>query len=137
MGKPASVAWRYVPPDTTAPTVTIASTPPASTTETSASFAFTASETGVTFECSLDGGAYTGCVSPAAYQSLGVGAHSFAVRGRDAAGNVGPAGDLRLVDRRAAAAATATTPGPVRGLVHEDHDHRQERRERCGRRRPS
>ena len=89
VGKPASVAWRYVQPDTTAPTVTLASTPPASTTQTSASFAFTASEAGVAFECLLDGGGYTSCASPASYQSLGVGAHSFAVRGRDAAGNVG------------------------------------------------
>ena len=89
VGKPASVAWRYVQPDTTAPTVTLASTPPASTTQTSASFTFTASEPGVAFECLLDGGAYTGCASPASYQSLGVGTHSFAVRGRDPAGNVG------------------------------------------------
>jgi len=89
VGKPASVSWRYVPPDTTAPTVTLATTPPASTTETSASFTFTASEPDVAFECLLDGGAYNGCVSPASYQSLGVGTHSFAVRGRDAAGNVG------------------------------------------------
>ena len=89
VGKPASVEWRYVPPDTTAPSVTLTSTPPASTTETSASFAFTASEPDVAFECSLDGVAYAACTSPASYQSLGVGAHSFAVRGRDAAGNVG------------------------------------------------
>ena len=89
MGKPASVQFRYSPPDTTAPTVTLASTPPASTTETSASFAFTASEPGVTYECSLDGAAYAGCASPASYQSLAVGTHSFSVRGRDPAGNVG------------------------------------------------
>ena len=47
-----------------------------------------------------------------------------------AAGNVGPPASLRLVDRRAATAATAAAPGPVRGLVHEEHDHHQERRER-------
>ncbi len=89
VGKPASVAWRYIPPDTTAPTVTLASTPPASTTDTSASFTFAASEPAVTYECSLDATAYAGCASPASYLSLGVGAHSFAVRGRDPAGNVG------------------------------------------------
>jgi hypothetical protein len=70
--------------------VTLSSTPPSSTTETSASFAFTASEPGVAYECSLDSAAYAACASPASYQSLGVGTHSFAVRGRDPAGNVGP-----------------------------------------------
>ena len=89
VGQPASVTWRFVPPDTTAPTVTISSGPATSTTDTGASFTFTASETGVAFECSLDGGAYAACTSPAAYQALGVGAHSFAVRGRDEAGNLG------------------------------------------------
>jgi CARDB/Sigma-70 region 2 len=90
VGKPASVAWRYVPPDTTTPTVTLASTSPASTTDTSASFTFAASEPGVTYECSLDAAAYAACASPASYQSLGVGTHTFAVRGRDPAGNRGP-----------------------------------------------
>ena len=93
VGSPASVAWTYVPPDTTAPTVTIASAPAASTTDTSASFTFTASEPGVAYECSLDGAAYAACASPASYGSLEVGAHTFAVRGRDPAGNLGsPAG---------------------------------------------
>jgi RNA polymerase sigma factor (sigma-70 family) len=90
VGRPASVSWTYTPPDTTAPTVSISSAPPASTTETSASFAFTASEPGVAFECALDGAAYAACTSPTAYGSLAVAAHSFAVRGRDPAGNVGP-----------------------------------------------
>jgi RNA polymerase sigma factor (sigma-70 family) len=89
VGKPASVAWEYIPPDTTAPTVTLASTPPASTTQTSASFTFTASEPVVAYECSLDAAAYAACSSPASYQSLSVGTHSFAVRARDAAGNTG------------------------------------------------
>jgi hypothetical protein len=88
-GKPASVSWTYTPPDTTPPTVTIASAPPASTTDTSASFTFTASESGVVYECALDAAAYTACASPASYTSLGVGEHSFSVRGRDPAGNLG------------------------------------------------
>ena len=89
VGSPASVAWTYTPPDTTPPTVTIASAPPASTTDTSASFAFSASEPGVAFECSLDGDAFAACTSPSSYGSLAAAAHSFAVRGRDPAGNVG------------------------------------------------
>ena len=89
VGKPASVAWRYVPPDTTAPTVTLTSTPPTSTTETSASFTFSANEPDVGYECSLDGAGYSACTSPTSHQSLGVGTHSFAVRAHDAAGNLG------------------------------------------------
>ena len=134
VGKPASVAWRYVQPDTTAPTVTLASTPPASTTQTSASFAFTASEAGVAFECLLDGGGYTGCASPASYQSLGR-RHALLCSPRPRCGRKrGSAGDLLLVDRRATATTAATAPGFVRGLAHEEHDHHQERRERRGRR---
>ena len=89
VGKPANAEWRYVPLDRTAPSVTLTSTPPASTTDTSASFAFSANESGVAYECSLDGVAYAACTSPATSQALGVGAHSFGVRGRDSAGNVG------------------------------------------------
>ena len=79
------------PPDTTAPTVAIESGPPATTTATSASFAFTAIEAGVAFGCSLDGAAFAACMSPAAYDGLAVGPHTFAVRATDAAGNTGPA----------------------------------------------
>ncbi|MGZ8781986.1 MAG: sigma-70 family RNA polymerase sigma factor [Gaiellaceae bacterium] len=89
VGRPVSVAWAFVRPDTTPPTVAIASGPGATTTETSAAFALVASEVGVTFECSLDGGGYAPCATPAAYHSLAVGAHTFAVRGRDVAGNLG------------------------------------------------
>jgi RNA polymerase sigma factor (sigma-70 family) len=89
VGLPVSVAWAFARPDTTPPTVSIASAPAATTTETNAAFAFVASEVGVTFECSLDGGAYAPCASPAAYAALPVGAHTFTVRGRDAAGNTG------------------------------------------------
>ena len=87
-GRSVSVSWTFVRPDTTPPTVSIASAPPATTIETSAAFAFVAGEVGVTFECSLDGAPYAPCASPAAYTSLALGPHTFAVRGRDAAGNV-------------------------------------------------
>jgi hypothetical protein len=75
------------PPDTTPPATSIGSAPPASTTSTSASFTFTSSESGSTFECKLDGGAYGACTSPKAYSGLALGEHSFAVRATDAAGN--------------------------------------------------
>jgi parallel beta-helix repeat protein len=86
---PAVHTWTIVaPPDTTAPDTFIVSRPAASSTETSASFAFSASEAGSTFQCSLDGAAFATCTSPRAYSNLSIGSHSFAVRARDAAGNV-------------------------------------------------
>jgi hypothetical protein len=80
----------FGPPDTSPPQTTITSGPAATTTSTSASFAFSSSETGSSFECSLDGAAFTSCSSPAAYSGLGVASHTFAVRAIDTSGNVDP-----------------------------------------------
>jgi RNA polymerase sigma factor (sigma-70 family) len=90
---PVSVAWTYTPPDTTPPNVSITAAPPSSTTATSASFSFASSEAGVTFACSLDGAAFSPCVSPVTYTSLALGPHDFVVRPTDAAGNAGPTDD--------------------------------------------
>lgn len=72
-------------PDTTAPQTTITSGPGSASTP---SFEFIADEQGVSFECSIDGGAFTACSSPKTYPGLVVGSqHTFAVRAKDAAGN--------------------------------------------------
>ena len=73
--------------DTTPPDTTITSGPDASTLSTSASFAFTASDAGATFECKLDASSYATCTSPKDYSGLTTGAHTFSVRASDAAGN--------------------------------------------------
>jgi hypothetical protein len=78
------------PPDTTPPDTTIVDGPPATTTSTAASFSFSSNETGSTFECKLDQGAFGSCSSPKAYSGLSVGNHTFSVRGTDPAGNVDP-----------------------------------------------
>jgi hypothetical protein len=87
---PASATWTISTPpppaDTTPPETTITSAP-ADGESTSASVAFTSSETGSTFECKLDGGSYANCTSPKAYNSLAVGSHTVSVRATDAAGN--------------------------------------------------
>jgi hypothetical protein len=72
--------------DTTPPATTITSAP-ANSTSTSASVAFTASESGSTFQCKLDAGAYAACASPKAYSGLATGSHTVSVRATDAAGN--------------------------------------------------
>jgi 3-deoxy-D-arabino-heptulosonate 7-phosphate (DAHP) synthase len=81
---PATHAWTI---DSSAPETTIASGPSNPTTATDATFAFSSSEGGSTFECSLDGGAFIVCTSPATYSGLGLGSHTFEVRAIDSAGN--------------------------------------------------
>ncbi|HEV3477814.1 MAG TPA: DNRLRE domain-containing protein, partial [Gaiellaceae bacterium] len=89
---PASYSWTIqAPADTTAPDTTITAQPPATTTESSASFSFGGSDnvTGsLTYQCSLDGVAFAACTSPRAYSGLSAGSHTFRVRAVDAAGNV-------------------------------------------------
>lgn len=60
------------------------------TASATATFAFSATEPGSTFDCRLDGGEYAPCTSPQGYASLALGSHVFEVRAIDAAGNVDP-----------------------------------------------
>ena len=86
---PASRTWTIQPPDTTPPDTTIDTGPSGTVTSSSASFAFSANESGSTFQCSLDSTtAYTACSSPKDYSGLAAGSHTFRVRAIDAAGNV-------------------------------------------------
>ncbi|PYM95771.1 MAG: hypothetical protein DME04_03860, partial [Candidatus Rokuibacteriota bacterium] len=84
---PASFTWTI---DTTAPDTTITAAPPALTNSTSASFSFTATKTGSTFECKLDGAPFATCTSPQSYSALAAGSDTFQVRAIDPAGNVDP-----------------------------------------------
>jgi len=76
------------PADTTPPDTTISSGPSGSTTATTASFSFTATETASTFECKLDSGSWSGCSSPKSLSGLSVATHIFSVRATDSAGNI-------------------------------------------------
>jgi hypothetical protein len=76
--------------DTTPPDTTITSGPTNPTSSTSASFAFTSSESGSTFECRIDAGSWSTCTSPKSYSSLSTGSHTFDVRATDAASNTDP-----------------------------------------------
>jgi large repetitive protein len=58
----------------------ITSAPASLTSQTSASFSFTDSQAGVSFQCQLDGSAYASCVSGVKYTGLADGEHTFKVQ---------------------------------------------------------
>ena len=76
--------------DATPPDTAITTKPSDPSDDTSPSLAFTATETGATFQCALDGGAFAPCTGPLVVGPLALGDHTFAVRAIDRAGNVDP-----------------------------------------------
>jgi hypothetical protein len=84
-GNTGSVAMYTWTVDATAPQTTIDTAPP-DPSAADVDFFFSANETS-TFECRLDGAAFSSCSSPASYTGLASGAHTFDVRATDAAGN--------------------------------------------------
>ncbi len=109
---PATQSWTIespsLPPDTTPPDTSITSHPASSTISTAASFGFSATESGSSFECELDGASWAECTSTKSYSGLAVGSHQFSVRATDPDGNVdaSPAGFSWMVE------AEATPPPP-------------------------
>ncbi len=82
---PASHTWTV---DTTVPDTSFTATEPTQTNDPTGDFVFTSPDATATFECSIDGAAFTACTSPLATASLADGTHALLVRARDAAGNV-------------------------------------------------
>lgn len=78
--------------DTSTPDTTLIDGPDGSVASSTATFTFLSPDAGpgATFECSIDGASFTGCVSPVTYTNLTMGTHTFAVRVRDANGNFDP-----------------------------------------------
>ena len=96
--------------DTTAPNTTIDTGPSNSVSSTTATFTFGSTETGSSFQCSLDGAAFGACL--ASYTGLSQGSHTFQVRATDPAGNTDgtPATRTWTVDTQAPAAPAITAP---------------------------
>ncbi len=99
--------------DTTPPNTTIVTSPAANTASTSASFTYSSTESGSTFECKLDAGSFASC--PAAgksYSGLGDGSHTFQVRATDAANNTdaSPASYTWSIDSTAPDTTIETAP---------------------------
>lgn len=82
--------WFNPAPDTTPPVTSLDNGPPSQTVSRTATFAFSASEFGVRYACSLDGAPATPCYDfSASYSGLAVGSHTFSVTATDYSGNVG------------------------------------------------
>ena len=109
IGHPTAVT--FVPP---VPTVTIdAGTPPAQTQATAASFDFHSpnDDGNTTFECSLDGAAFTACTSPTSYTGLADGDHTFRVHGVNDNGPGSNDHASWTVDTHAPSVSLTTAPG--------------------------
>ncbi|OKL38400.1 Ig-like domain-containing protein [Pontibacter flavimaris] len=81
---------RNITIDTKAPETTITAHPGAASNSSEAKFSFSSSEKNVTYEVSLDGGAYQETGNSYTVPDLAEGKHTLAVRARDAAGNTDP-----------------------------------------------
>ena len=74
--------------DRTTPDTTLVTTPGDPSRDSTPDFTFSSSEAGSTFECSVDGGAWTACTTPHTTAPLADGPRTFDVRAIDAAGNI-------------------------------------------------
>jgi hypothetical protein len=89
-GNPATATRIVNVVDTTPPDTIITAHPPDPSKSTDASFSFSSTSPGSTFECQLDGSGFSACTSPHTYTGLDEGDHTFEVRATDAANNTDP-----------------------------------------------
>ena len=120
--QPGIDAVMVAPADTTAPETGINSGPSGTTAATAATFAFSADETGSTFECRVDAGSWGPCTSPAAFSDLSAGPHEFGVRATDQANNtdLSPATRTWTVDATAESESTSGSLPSSGGTVSSD-----------------
>jgi hypothetical protein len=87
----ATYTWTI---ETTQPVAAITDKPPLITNQATASFSFSAQQSDSTYQCSLDGSAFSACTSPQLYRGLPDGPHTFAVQATHL-GHTGPPAEYR------------------------------------------
>jgi hypothetical protein len=102
-----------------APDTAISSGPLSLTKSARASFSFTATMAGSTFQCSLNGAAFAACTSPKKYTGLANGNHTFQVRAIDPAKNIDPtpASFTWTVDRAVPSTSITSNPPTVTNVT--------------------
>jgi hypothetical protein len=101
--------------DTTPPQTTIDDRPPDPSPSATVSFGYESNEAGSSFQCALDGAAFSACpASGISYSGLANGPHSFQVRAIDPSANVDPtpAGYSFSVATGSSAPPAAGSPNP-------------------------
>jgi hypothetical protein len=105
--------------DLTAPQTTITGGPEGTTDVAAPTFTFSGSEPGITFRCSVDGGAPAVCTSPfTVAPALADGPHTFRVQATDSAGNVEATAQQRTFTVDTQVPDTSITAGPS-GLTND------------------
>jgi uncharacterized repeat protein (TIGR01451 family) len=109
---PATATWQV---DAAEPDTVITAGPTGTVSSTSATFEFTSTKASSTFQCSLDGAAFTSCPSPVTFSGLAEGSHTLEVRAVDPATNVdsSPASRTWVVDTVAPETSVVTAPPAV------------------------
>lgn len=107
---PAEHLWSI---DTAAPATTMIEAPAAADNSTTVTFRFSSNEMNVGFECSLDNAPFMQCRSGDEFGPIGDGAHAFAVRAKDRAGNVDASPAIHAWSVDTSTPDTTLLSGPV------------------------
>jgi len=113
LGSPYSATLTIEDQDLTPPDTSITGGPSGLTNDATPSFTFASTEGGSTFECRIDGAAFTPCTSPHTTLTLNDGAHTFYVRAIDTASNPDPSPASRSFTVDTQPPNTVLTGGPT------------------------